>query len=88
MHIKYHKNFVKSYKKRFSHDEKIQKKYTERIKLFIKDSESPILRDHQLTGKKVDLRSFSITGDIRVVYTIIEDIVYFLDIGTHNQVYK
>lgn len=27
-----------------------------------------------------------ITGDIRVVYNIYDDIAYFEDMGTHNQV--
>lgn len=33
-------------------------------------------------------RAFWITGDIRVVYRVRGDTVYFLDIGTHNQVYR
>ncbi len=37
---------------------------------------------------KIELRAFSVTGDIRIVYFEINDeSVLFLDIGTHNQVY-
>lgn len=88
MRIKYHRDFVKNYKKRYASNEKIKKHYKERVNLFIKHQDSPLLRDHQLTGDKKYLRSFSITGDIRVVYYISKDIIYFVDIGTHNQVYK
>ncbi len=37
---------------------------------------------------KSDYELFFVTGDIsRVIYYIEEDTAYFLDIGTHNQVY-
>ncbi len=87
MRVKYHRNFIRNYKKRFSSDKKVQSKYAERVKLFIKNTENPVLGDHKLKDKMLNLRSFSITGDIRVIYIIIEDIACFLDIGTHNQVY-
>jgi len=47
-----------------------------------------LLQDHRLSGAKKDLRAFSITGDIHIVYLPISDIeVIFMDIGSHNQVY-
>jgi len=55
--------------------------------MFTNNSKDPILRDHALGGKMKGFRSFSITGDIRVVYYISENIAYFVDIGSHNQVY-
>lgn len=48
-----------------------------------------MLNDHQLTGDLEGKRAFNITGDIRVVYRQIdEEAIEFLDIGSHNQVYK
>ena len=67
--------------------EEFKKRYEDRLKLFMSNRRSPILKDHALVGMKLKLRAFSITGDIRVVYTIVDDSVFFLDIGTHNQVY-
>ena len=58
-----------------------------RLKLFKQYPHSPLLKDHQLTGKMDDHRAFSITGDVRVVYYIHEETAYLIDIGTHNQVY-
>jgi len=46
------------------------------------------LHDHALTGKLAGKRAFSIAGDIRVIYVEFDDFIVFLDIGTHNQVYK
>jgi len=87
MNIEYHKTFVKNFKKRFENSQKIKKQYNERLRLFINNPKHPLLQDHLLKGEKLTLRAFSITGDVRVVYTQIGRRVIFLDIGTHNQVY-
>ncbi|MBI3486516.1 type II toxin-antitoxin system YafQ family toxin [Candidatus Daviesbacteria bacterium] len=47
----------------------------------------PTLKDHKLIGKKFGFRAFSVTGDIRVVYKLINSDVWLYDIGSHNQVY-
>lgn len=79
--------FLKSYKKRFSHLLSIRKKIDERIELFQMNPQNPVLGDHELKGSKVGFRAFSCTGDVRIVYFIQDDVAYFMDIGTHNQVY-
>jgi len=83
MNIEYHKNF----KKRFGNNPKIKKQYNKRLRLFIDNPKHPLLQDHPLRGERLTLRVFSITGDVRVVYTQLGRRVIFLDIGTHNQVY-
>ena len=87
MKVELHKPFIKIFRKRFMHTSPIKKKFFERTKLFEVNPQNPILHDHALKGNKDDLRSFSITGDIRVVYRIEDAIAYFIDIGSHNQVY-
>ena len=87
MDVKYHRNFTKNLKKRFGNNLKLKRQYRNRLLLFIENPKNPILKDHQLSGDKITTRAFSITGDIRVIYTIIENTIYFFDIGTHNQVY-
>ena len=87
MKIHYHKNFIKSYKRRILHNVLLDKKFQERLKLFINDQTNSTLRDHALKGKKSNCRAFSITGDIRVIYEEAGDGVLLLNIGTHNQVY-
>jgi addiction module RelE/StbE family toxin len=62
-------------------------KFNERFELFLISSKNPLLRDHQLIGKKKTYRAFWITGDIRVVYKIDRDNIYLYDVGSHNQVY-
>lgn len=58
-----------------------------RIELFLKNPSNPVLADHKLTGDKKEYRAFSITGDYRVVYKKIDDMIIFYDVGTHNRVY-
>lgn len=88
MKIEFHPDFRKAYKKRIENNKKLIKKVNERIELFKKDRQDPQLKDHQLTGSKRYYRSFSITGDIRIVYfEKDQDTAIFYDIGSHNQVY-
>jgi len=81
------KTFKKHYLKRIYSSKNLDLHFEERYKMFTNNSKDPILRDHALGGKMKGFRSFSITGDIRVVYYISENIAYFVDIGSHNQVY-
>jgi addiction module RelE/StbE family toxin len=81
------KKFRKNYKKRIYPYQSKVSKFKQRLNLFIDNQNNPILRDHALKGEKNTFRSFSIAGDIRVIYYIKVDTCVFLDIGSHNQVY-
>jgi len=85
--IKYHKQFKKHFKERVQTNKSSHQRFNERVKLFIEFPNDPTLRDHKLTGKKSQFRAFSIAGDVRVVYFKTEDFIYFIDVGSHNQVY-
>jgi len=86
MRIEYHKNFLKNYKKRITNPI-LKARFTERVKLFLSDPQSPLLCNHKLVGNKKNYWSFSITGDIRIVYRLENNCIMLYDIGTHNQVY-
>ncbi len=85
--LNYSKNFLNNYKRRFSNNIKLRNQIDARIKLFLQDPTTSILKDHKLTGAKKHLRAFSASGDIRVLYYVNGDNVYLVDVGTHNQVY-
>lgn len=87
MKVEFTHNFIKIYKKRFSHKPNIKKQFDKRVKLFVADSQNFLLRDPPLNGKLQDHRAFSITGDIRAIYFMHNQTAYLIDIGTHNQVY-
>ena len=79
-------NFRRLYKKRIGNNVALHKRVGERIEIFRNNRAFPTLHDHALKGTKEGLRSFSVTGDIRIIYYIQNNTAYFVDIGTHNQV--
>ncbi len=87
MTIKYRKEFVKNYEKRIAQNPKLIIQFKKQLERFIQNPSYPTLKDHKLIGKKSEYRAFSITGDIRVVYKIINKEIWLYDIGSHNQVY-
>ena len=87
MRIKYHREFIKYYKKRIAHSPKLVAQFQKQLRKFINNPKDLVLKDHKLTGQRDGYRSFSITGDIRVVYKIVGDNIWFYNIGSHNQVY-
>ena len=88
MKIEMHKSFLNSLQKRVFQNKKLYERYKVRLMLFQFDRGDPTLKDHALTGGKLGYISFSVTGDVRVVYKMVDvDTVLFVDIGSHNQVY-
>jgi len=87
MKIQYHREFLKSYRKRIAPYPKLEKQFQVQLEKLLKDSKDSSLRDHKLIGRKKNFRSFSVTGDIRVVYIVIDNNIWLFDIGSHNQVY-
>lgn len=87
MNIKYNGIFIKHYRKRIVFNPSLVSQFDERVCIFLKNPHDPVLKSHMLKGKKSGFRSFSITGDMRVIYQLIGNTIYFFDIGTHNQVY-
>ncbi len=80
--------FDKHFRKRIKPHKNLVNLFQKQISRFRDNPNHPLLRNHELKGEKQNLRSFSITGDIRVIYEHhSHDEVKFLDVGTHNQVY-
>lgn len=87
MRIDYHRNFLRNFKKRVVNNPALDLKFKERLKLFERDPQNQVLRNHKLAGSKSNYWAFSITGDVRVIYTKNDGLIIFYDIGSHNQVY-
>jgi addiction module RelE/StbE family toxin len=89
LELEYHKQFLKNFKSRISHDKKLNIQFKKRLSVFLDNPKNILLKDHGLAGTKLGYRSFSINGDLRVIYTYqsLTKIV-LVDIGSHNQVYK
>lgn len=61
----------------------------DRLHLFLADPFHPTLHNHKLHGEYNDCRSINVSGDIRAVYYHIEvDLVEFVAVGTHSELYE
>ncbi len=70
-------------------DKKLVVKIEKQIKLFESNPKHPSLRTHKLTGNLTNRWSISINKGLRMVYLILkEDTAYFIDLGTHDEVYR
>ena len=79
------KTITRIYKK----DKKLAGKIQKQIALFESNRKHPSLRIHKLSGTLNNMWSLSITMSIRMVYKILsKEIAYFVDIGTHDEVYR
>lgn len=87
MKVEFTHRFIKIFKRRIDPNVKLHLQFDNRVKLFTSDPANELLKDHKLTGKLEGYRAFSVTGDIRVIYYVYDKVAYFVDIGTHNQVY-
>jgi len=86
MKIAIHKNFEKQYKKL---NQKEKERFKKKRNIFLENPFHPILNNHELHGKYKGRRSIKITADLRVIYEIIKkDIVLFLTIDTHSNLYS
>ncbi len=83
--------FSKTYDKHFA---KLRKKEKERVRdaiaKFRKNPSDGFLNNHSLSGKMKGKRALSVGGDLRIIFREQDGyvVVLFLDIGSHNQVYK
>lgn len=83
--IEFHKDFVKDLRKL---DPKLQKKFWQRLELWQEQPLHPLLNHHVLSGKLKGKHSINITGDVRAIYEEKGDnVVLYLLIGTHSQLY-
>lgn len=85
MNVLYSRTFERQFK-RCNRD--IRAAIIQRQELFVHNRRNDLLRDHALSGELKGSRSFSVTGDIRVIYRFVEDsTALFLEVGTHHELY-
>ncbi len=84
MNIEYHRKFKKSFKKQ---SRKIQQSFFKVLDVFIHDEFHYSLNNHALQGNMLGVRSFDITGNVRVHYEIFNNMIILINIGTHAQLY-
>jgi len=77
--------FQKHYKKQ---TEAVKQSARKQEKLFLRNAFDPQLETHKLHGKYKEAWAYSVTRKIRIKFIFVtSDIVMYLDIGTHDEVY-
>jgi len=87
MRVMFTKRFAKQYEKT---PIKVKNAFDQRLELFLKDKNHPLLNNHALIGKLQNYRSINVTGDWRALFREFEggELVFFEFIGTHSQLYN
>jgi mRNA-degrading endonuclease YafQ of YafQ-DinJ toxin-antitoxin module len=84
--IRYSNRFVRHYKQRIARDGRLRRDFQESVEAFREDR--TFVDDHALEDVMEGQRAFSINKSYRVVYIETDDYYRFIDIGTHEQVYR
>jgi addiction module RelE/StbE family toxin len=86
MKIDYHKKFIKDFNKL---SPKLKQKFYDRLRIFSREQFYPLLNNHPVDVVYPGWRSINVTGDYRALYeTQGEDLVKFMRIGTHSELYR
>jgi addiction module RelE/StbE family toxin len=85
MKVLYKDKFEKKFKKL---NLKIQEHFYERLEIFIINRYHPILNNHYVGKKFPGCRSINITGNYRAIFEDLGEIINFVIIGTHSELYK
>jgi len=88
MTLKRHKFFKKDELKVKLTDEQ----YTKRVKYLSLILSAKALpgqaRDHELFGEYKGMKEFHLGGDMLLIYTVVDDVLYLQRLGTHSQLFK
>ncbi len=89
MRIRFSRFVIKELSKIKQKDKKLSDRIQKQLVLFKSNPKHPSLRLHKLSGTFDTMWSVSITMSIRMVYKLMnKETVYFVDIGTHDEVYR
>jgi addiction module RelE/StbE family toxin len=88
VYYKIQKNVLKRLKKIKKSDPELYKKILIKIEIFYQNEKHPSLRVHKLQGELGDYWSLSINRGVRIIYFIEDNKACFVNIGTHDEVYR
>lgn len=77
--------FDKKLSKKINKNHQLKTKVKKQIELLKENLRHPSLKLHKLTGKRAQEYSFWIEGNLRITFMIIDDVILFTDIITHDE---
>ncbi len=87
MRVTYSEHFTRAFKK-LSDAQK--KAVQDTLAIFFEEPLHTSLKNHKLSGVFFGLRSISVAKDLRIIYRAEHGhtVIVFIDVGTHDQVYR
>jgi len=85
MNIRTTAYFDKSLSKKIRKNPQLKAKIKKQIELLRENLRHPSLKLHKLSGKRAQEYSFWIEGNLRITFMIINDVILFTDIITHDE---
>lgn len=85
MDIRTTSHFDKSISKRLKNNHQLKAKIKKQIELLTLNLKHPSLKLHKLQGKRAQEYSFWIEGNVRITFMIIDTVILFTDIITHDE---
>ena len=87
--IVFTKKYEKTAKKFFKKHQNLKQKYIKTVILLEQNPYHPSLRLHKLQGALREYYSISIDMEYRIIidFIIIDEVIYLIDIGSHDEVY-
>jgi mRNA-degrading endonuclease YafQ of YafQ-DinJ toxin-antitoxin module len=77
---------ARRYQQRIAKDEQLNEAFWDSLETFVVDP--MLVNDHALANVMQGQRAFSINNDYRVIYLERDEYYLFVDVGTHEQVYR
>jgi mRNA-degrading endonuclease YafQ of YafQ-DinJ toxin-antitoxin module len=77
---------ARRYQQRIAKDEQLNEAFWDSLETFVVDP--MLVDDHALANVMQGKRAFSINSDYRVIYLERDEYYLFVDVGTHEQVYR
>ncbi len=66
----------------------VHRAFHERLSLLLSGDNHPFLNNHKLNPPWEGCKSINITGNIRLIYKIVDDQCFLVRIGTHPELYE
>ncbi|MEK7625671.1 MAG: hypothetical protein AAB467_04995 [Patescibacteria group bacterium] len=84
MEARYLKRFKKKFRKLLP---RVQEQFYERVDLFRQNKFNQILNNHSVDPTYPNCNSINVSGDYRAIFKEQGDIVIFITIGNHSELY-
>ncbi len=88
MQVRLSPDLAKQFKQLKKKDHKLLVRVEKQLQIFSQNPKHVSLRLHKLSGNLDNMWSISVSKSYRLVFLIDSDEAYFVDFGTHDEVYR